>query len=125
MTKSPSESQIQIAFHMWFEGVPNKIQPAKRPGVVAWHTPNGEARDGFAAARLKAMGVLAGIPDYLILWQGLFAIEFKAPKGRMSPAQLDLQPQLINAGLSAYLATDSLDAAKAFCRQHRLTQPNS
>lgn len=118
-----TEFAIQRAFMMWFNGVPGKMDAAKRPGVVVWHTPNGEARDAATGARLKEMGVLPGIPDVLILWGGqLFAIELKKPGGRLSPAQIDLQPRLLNAGLAAYLATDSLDAAKAFARQHRLTQ---
>lgn len=120
--KTPSEHEIQRAFVMWFEGVPGKIEPAKRPGVVSWHTPNGGKREAFEAKRLKELGVLAGIPDYFMLWGGgLYAIEFKAPGGRLSAAQIDIQPRLLNAGLVACATVDNLEAAKMFCRQHLLT----
>jgi hypothetical protein len=117
------EFQIQRAFVMWYCGVryperhPRagqwKIEPAKLPGIVSWHTPNGGRRDAFEAKRFKEMGVLAGIPDYFMLWGRLHALEFKEPgEGRLSAAQTGLHPQLTAAG--ALVATvDSLAIAKA------------
>ena len=120
--KTPTEHEIQRAFVMWFEGVPGKIEPAKRPDVVSWHTPNGGKREAFEAKRLKELGVLAGIPDWFALHQGaLYAIEFKAPGGRLSDAQTDIQPRLFRAGIAAMTVVDNLEAAKMFCRQHLLT----
>ncbi len=58
------------------------------PGVFAWHTPNGGKRNLVEAIKLKRMGTLAGVPDVLILMGGrLYALELKAPKGRLTPAQ--------------------------------------
>lgn len=50
--------------------------------AVTWHTPNGGRRDKVTAAKLKAQGVKAGIPDLQLAmarggYFGLF-IEFKA-----------------------------------------------
>lgn len=51
--------------------------------------PNGEKRGKATAGRLKAQGVLAGVPDLVfILSDGRIAfIELKARNGRLSPAQ--------------------------------------
>jgi hypothetical protein len=117
----PSEFEIQRAFHWWFAGLkfpknhPQagqwRIIPAKIPGIVSWHTPNGEKRDGFTAKRLNEMGVLAGIPDYFMLWGRLHALEFKDDEGRLSPAQIALRPQLIAAGAWVEVV-DNLNDAK-------------
>ena len=40
-----------------------------KPTVLWWHTPNGEHRDPKTAAKLKAMGVLPGVPDLQFHWQ--------------------------------------------------------
>lgn len=76
-----------------------------KPWIV-WHTPNGGGRSKAEAGILKAMGVLAGMPDLFVLgpWDGLcaktgplhaetelhartvpdlIAIEFKAPPKRL------------------------------------------
>ena len=39
-----------------------------KPTVLWWHTPNGEHRDPKTAAKLKAMGVLPGVPDLQFHW---------------------------------------------------------
>lgn len=125
------EFDIQRAYVMWFNGElwakgPKagawKVEPAKRPGVVAWHTPNGGTRNAFEGKRLKQSGVLAGIPDWCMLWGRLHCIEFKKPGGPLSAAQIELHPQLIAAG--AWVVTvDSLEAAKAQTRAWDLVIP--
>jgi hypothetical protein len=120
-----SEFAIQRAYVMWFNGEPWqagplkgtwKIQPAKRPGVIGFHVPNGGTRSAIEGARLKQSGVLAGVPDWCMLWGRLHCIEFKRPGGALSPAQIALHPQLIAAG--AWVVTvDSLEAAKAQTRE--------
>ena len=42
-----------------------------KPTVLWWHTPNGEHRDPKTAAKLKAMGVLPGVPDLQFHWAEL------------------------------------------------------
>ena len=76
-----------------------------------WHTPN-EGKRGFVnAAALKAMGMTAGVPDLLILKDGaLYAIEFKAPGGRLTPSQRLVLDRLRDCGAMAVVAF-SIDEA--------------
>lgn len=100
---------------------------------IVFHVPNGGGRSKAEAGILKAMGVLAGMPDLLIIgperWhpQGgcvasptsVIAIEFKAPpkrlrtggvskaRPRLSPAQRARQIDLGACGVP-YLVIDDL-----------------
>lgn len=38
-----------------------------KPECMWWHSPNGGRRNAREAARLKRMGVLAGVPDYIFI----------------------------------------------------------
>lgn len=119
-----TEFDIQRAYVMWFNGEPWqagplkgtwKIQPAKLPGVIGFHVPNGGTRSAIEGKRLKQSGVLAGVPDWLMLWGRLFCIEFKKPGGVLSAAQIALHPMFVAAG--AWVVTvDSVEAAKAQTR---------
>jgi hypothetical protein len=54
----------------------------------AWHTPNGGYRRRTEAAIFNGLGVVAGIPDVLIMHAGkLYALELKAERGRLSLVQ--------------------------------------
>lgn len=57
--------------------------------VIWFHPPNGEARSARTGARLKAMGVLAGVADLAVVLPGGLVrfLELKTPKGRLSPPQ--------------------------------------
>lgn len=137
----PSEWDIQRAFTIFYKGEkwakgPLKGQwkalPHKLPGVVAWHTPNGgERRDAFEGMRLNQTGLEAGIPDYLFLWGGLYALEFKKPAPgktaieQLSSAQERMHPLLRAAGIVALETVDSLEAAKEFVRRHGLILPGA
>lgn len=61
----------------------------KAPDAIAFAIPNGEYRSKRTGARLKAQGVVAGVPDMAFVLQGgtIAFMEFKAAKGRLSPAQ--------------------------------------
>lgn len=99
---------------------------------ICWHTPNGGGRSKAEAGILKAMGVLAGVPDLFVLGPAgaqsteqsrgatlLFAIEFKAPakrlrsgatskaRPRLSPAQIARQADLGACGVP-YLVIDDI-----------------
>lgn len=71
-----------------------------------WHSANGQARHPVVAMKLKAMGVRAGIPDYVFVWPHLTReiggwyqegmkigfIELKrSGKEKLSPAQMLIQ----------------------------------
>ena len=69
------------------------------PEVGLLHAiPNGGKRDIATARRMKAEGVVAGIPDLFLPvarkgYHGLY-IEMKADGGRLTPAQLDMISEL-------------------------------
>lgn len=71
------------------------------PDAIPWsHFPAGEKRDLRTAQKLKAMGLNAGWPDFvLVLPTGkLGAIELKAPKGRPSEAQVAFRERCVALG---------------------------
>lgn len=59
------------------------------PKAIAYAVPNGEYRSKRTGARLKAQGVVAGVPDLaFVLPDGRAAfVELKRPGGTLSPAQ--------------------------------------
>lgn len=63
-----SESQEQQALFAWWALAGPKLCP-DRPAPVMYAIPNGGRRDAITGARLKAEGVLAGVPD--IFWPSL------------------------------------------------------
>lgn len=101
---------------------------------LCWHTANGGGRSKAEAGILKAMGVLAGMPDLFVMGPGsevaarngvpslaprVIAIEFKAPpkrlrlggvskaRPRLSPAQMARQQDLGACGVP-YLVIDDM-----------------
>jgi hypothetical protein len=73
-------------------------------GVVWWSAANNprSARDG---ARLKAMGLRAGISDLFFIKRGnLYALELKAENGRETEAQMQFRSDVNAAGGFATVA---------------------
>ncbi len=68
--------------------------------AVCWHTANQRGtRKRWEVALLKALGVLAGIPDVLILYESrLYGIELKSAAGRLTAVQQALHERLRTAG---------------------------
>ena len=94
------------------------------PGVMWWHTPNGGYRNKSEAMLLKAMGVKAGVPDFLLFSAGrLHGLEIKAQGGRASPEQLAFIAELDRAGAYTALVT-GLDACLATLESWGLLKPN-
>lgn len=82
-----SEEQEQVALFKWAKMQEN-MYPALR---FLHHIPNGGKRDKVTAARLKAAGVKAGVPDVCLPvpsggFHGLY-IEMKYGKNHTSPEQ--------------------------------------
>lgn len=74
----------------------------QHPDLLCFAIPNGGARNAVTGARLKAEGVLAGVPDLMIAeprgyWAGLF-IEMKTEKGKLSAEQKNMMQTLIKKG---------------------------
>lgn len=104
---------------------------------LCWHTANGGGRSKAEAGILKAMGVLAGMPDLFVMGPNTFfgardtamprliAIEFKAPpkrlrsggpskaRPRLSPAQYARQADLGACGVPYLVIDDMADMVQA------------
>ena len=73
--------------------------------AVWFHCPSGGGRSKAEAGIFKAMGVKPGVPDLIIIYDGrVVAIELKAEKGRLSPAQKDMHARLSLAGALVFTA---------------------
>jgi VRR-NUC domain-containing protein len=76
------------------------------PGLWWCHVPNGGYRGAIEAAIFKSLGVIAGVPDLLLVYSGkIYALELKATKGRLSPAQIRTHEQMRQAGATVATAT--------------------
>jgi hypothetical protein len=87
---------------------------------LLYHCPNGGFRNAREGARLKAQGVLAGIPDYHLPiarqdWHSAY-FELKAGKGKPTEAQLDISAKLLLAGNYCQFVTGWVEAARAIAR---------
>jgi hypothetical protein len=79
--------------------------------VFAFHPANGGWRTATEGAILKGMGVRAGTPDIIAIKGGqCYALELKAPDGRLTPAQREAHAALAAAGATVAVAFDLDDA---------------
>jgi hypothetical protein len=106
------ENREQMALFTWLRTVRYQGQPLTH---YAWHTPNGGLRNAREAARLKALGVKAGVPDVSLTiaaqgFHGLY-IELKAGKGRVTDEQKTVCEMLIEQGYCVLVAYSWHDAA--------------
>lgn len=86
------------------------------PELLVFHSPNEGLRAKAEAAKLKAMGLLAGIPDLAIIAPGgrVFFLEVKTPAGRLSPEQIAVHDHLVALGTPCAVARSIDDARRAF-----------
>lgn len=100
----PSEHEEQAGFVQWFR--------AKWPRVLIFAIPNGGKRNISTAKKLKAEGVVPGVPDLFIPAWGIW-IEMKRQKGgRTSSDQDGMISYLESIGhhvIVGYGATDASD----------------
>jgi hypothetical protein len=92
------EHQEQVALFQWAALVANKYPEL----ALMFAIPNGGKRDIRTAAKLKAEGVKAGVPDVFLPvarggYFGMF-IELKSLTGRASQAQLAMMDSLSSQG---------------------------
>ena len=105
--RKASEAKIQADSFQWF----NNSFPHLR-GLL-YHVPNGELRDPITANKLKAMGVVAGVPDIVFHFRArTYFFEFKKPEtGKASKAQLKIHSALDSQGFIVWIV-DTLEAFK-------------
>jgi hypothetical protein len=108
------EADEQEAYFAWL-----RTRRGKWPGLdLAYAIPNGGSRHPVEAARLKAQGVLPGVPDIFIplprgIYHGMY-IELKRTRGgRLSQAQKEMIPRLREQGYFVAVCEGWFDAAGA------------
>lgn len=82
--------------------------------IMWWHTPNGEKRDAVTAAILKRMGVVAGVPDFLLydLHTGyLHCMEVKRADGYLNDEQRGWKARFDQSPTGRYAVVRSFDEA--------------
>ena len=99
-----SEGRIQAEAYQWFNNTYDHLR-----GLL-YHVPNGEFRDKITANKLKAMGVVAGIPDIVLHFRSrTYFFEFKKPGESPSPAQIKIHAQLDLQRFVVYLVDNLSD----------------
>ncbi|HEY2226963.1 MAG TPA: hypothetical protein VGI22_04340 [Xanthobacteraceae bacterium] len=71
------------------------------PGVLWWHSPNGELRTGRTGAILAGMGVRPGVSDFTLVLPPhgqMAALELKSRTGRLSEAQQEFGAACLAVG---------------------------
>lgn len=98
----PSEDHEQMMLVQWFRRT--------YQGVLIFSVPNGGHRHPAVAAKMKATGVIKGVPDLFVpawrLW-----VEMKRSKGgSLSPDQKDVIKQLESVGYWVIVGKGAEDA---------------
>lgn len=102
----PTEQQIQAACVLWFWNT----YPQYR---MRLHCNNNNSFNRVAGNIAKSMGVVAGVSDMELLWDGgrVIFIEFKTEKGTQSEEQKKFADMCIGLG-HMYLVIHSLNEFK-------------
>lgn len=119
MSRRREEFDIQVA-------LVGHIELRAVPGLVWTATANGELRDPVVGAKLKRMGVKAGVPDlyFSIPGRAPFWLELKTIDGRLSEAQKEFIPTLRAAGVVVHVA-HGLDEALAILETEGAISPTA
>ena len=110
--KAPRIVRSELAVHMQVAAYLRRAMPQPDFPVLWWHTPNGEKRDQRTAAKLRAMGVLPGVADFLFIMpngQAAF-LELKSATGALSGDQEQFRFRVRQNGCG-YATARTLDEA--------------
>ena len=118
--RGPTEHQEAVALMQWA-----RLAKVRHPELsLMYAIPNGGDRHPAVAAKLKAEGVRAGIPDYCLpVARGGFHalyVELKTLTGRASREQVESMRNLEAAGNCCYVARGWLAASEAIDAYLRL-----
>lgn len=93
------EHNTQVACCNWFR------YNFSRRGWKFVAIPNGGARSAITGSYLKDEGATAGAPDVVLILDGgrTVWVEFKTPKGRVSPSQIAFGNDLKALGHSSWI----------------------
>lgn len=96
-----SEAKRQADGFQWFWNTYPDLR-----GLL-YHVPNGEYRDKVTAAKLKGLGVVAGIPDMVLNFRAkTWFFEWKDDKGRVSDAQAKIHSLMRSQGFIVFVVRD-------------------
>jgi hypothetical protein len=89
--RRPEQAVHRAVFqHLQLRGTPN---------IFAFHPANGGARSPIEGAIFKSLGVVAGVPDIIVIHDGrCFGLELKAEGGRLTPIQTETHERMQRAG---------------------------
>lgn len=99
-----TEARLQHDIFMW----------TQEKGYYCFHCPNGEKRDKITAAKLKGMGVRAGVPDLIFIFpKGVTLwVELKLKDKDLNTKQEEFKAMLQNLSHHYLLVqADSLEEA--------------
>ena len=102
------EDRIQIAILDYLEAV--------APHVLFFAVPNEGKRSYTAARRHKLLGMVAGVPDLVLTYEGrAYFLEVKSAVGRLRPAQKLFIEAAHNAGARCAVVRSIEDVRAALC----------
>jgi hypothetical protein len=105
-----SEKEIHMKAWQWVK--------TYYPDLLIFHVPSGEPRDVVVAMKLKRMGVVPGVADFLMFLPGHgIAIELKEDGGRQSDPQKLFQKRWEHCGFRYYLVR-SLEEFQEIVRKY-------
>jgi len=99
-----SEHDEQVGFVVWFR--------SRFPGVLILAVPNGGKRHPGTARKLKAEGVVPGVPDLFVPEWSLWVEMKRAKGGRLSPDQRQVIAYLEGIGHSVIVGHGAEDASR-------------
>ena len=99
-----SEHDEQVGFVIWFR--------SRFPGVLILAVPNGGKRHPGTARKLKAEGVVPGVPDLFVPEWSLWVEMKRAKGGRLSPDQRQVIAYLEGIGHSVIVGHGAEDASR-------------
>lgn len=106
-----SEDKLQAEFFKWVWNTYPNLR--KR----MWSVPNGGYRNKLEALKLKATGMIAGVWDLHLFYQGQFhIIETKVGRGRLSSEQIEWKEVMESEGAISHVYY-TLDEGKAIIHE--------
>ena len=94
-----TEEKLQAECYQWALNTYTEL----RFGLL-FSVPNGGTRNKIEAMMLKATGVVAGIPDLILLNRGkCYGIELKIEKGRVSEKQKQVHEKWNQQGIETFI----------------------
>src|SRR5262245_28997508 len=112
MRAKPHARSIPAPEILIHQGIIDALKLAVAPNVRFFHCPNEGERAPEYAYRLKRMGVVAGVPDIIIIMpKGRVGfLEVKTDTGKLSIAQKEFRDDVINLGCPYAVVLSITDA---------------